>query len=124
MSTASFCSSSPTAAAFVGVPGRSLERFEVALGVKGSSRFSIFDCARFYKANDVGCRSPWPLEMPSVPPNLQLEVETIFQAAVSASRLCKMLRKESNADLGLMTKSDQSPVTRMALRGTADHLLT
>jgi hypothetical protein len=42
---------------------------------------------------------------------LQLEIETIFKAVSRASRLCKQLRRKNNDALGLMVKSDHSPVT-------------
>jgi hypothetical protein len=46
-----------------------------------------------------------------VPNDLRAEFEVMFKAATDASFVCKTLRQRLG-DLNVMTKSDESPVTR------------
>ena len=49
--------------------------------------------------------------MIQVPDDLRKEFEVMFKAATDASFVCKILRQRLG-DLNVMTKSDDSPVTR------------
>lgn len=50
--------------------------------------------------------------MIDIPDVLIKEFQVMFKAATEASFVCKKYRERIGRDLGIMTKSDESPVTR------------
>lgn len=50
--------------------------------------------------------------MISIPDYLKKEFEVMFRATSEASSICKKYREKIGNDLGVMTKTDESPVTR------------